>query len=142
MSFDLALINNDLSTTTDRKIRTVTDTPKLRQDILKIIITPLGSVKLHLWYGCSISDDIIGKNLSDIFQLSKIRASVSTCIDRLKALQISQSTSQKVSLAELIASVGGIDAERDLDDPRQINVLVTVFSKRLTKIDELFTIIG
>ncbi|MFA5023429.1 MAG: hypothetical protein WC523_00530 [Patescibacteria group bacterium] len=141
MSFDISLINNDLSVQPNGAVKIVTDTPKLRQDIIKIIITPMGSVKNHPWYGCSISDDI-GRNFSDLLQLSRIQNNISKSLDRLKALQISQSSVQRVSLSELIESVGGIDVERDLSDGRQLNILITVFSKRLTKLEELFTIIS
>jgi phage baseplate assembly protein W len=142
MSFDLALINNDLSVQADGKIRTVTDTPKLRQDIIKIVLTPLGSVKKHVWYGCSITEDIIGKALSDNMLVSLMRASITKSLERLKALQTTQSTMQKVSLAEMIEMLGSVDAERDTDDQRKINIVISVFSKRLAKIEELFTIIS
>lgn len=142
MSFDLALINNDLSITVDGKLRVVTDTPKLRQDILKIILTPLGSVKNHLWYGCSIGEDVIGKALPDTFQAARVQQGITKSLDRLKALQSTQATMQKVSLAEMIEMIGSVDVERDINDQRKINILITVFSKRLAKIEELFTIIS
>jgi phage baseplate assembly protein W len=142
MSFDLTLTNNDLSVNADGKIATVTDTPKLRQDILKIILTPLGSMKRHLWYGCAINDSIIGQKLPDSIILSKISSSISQSISRLKTLQISQSSQQKVSLAELIDIFGGVTAERDVSDRRLIKIVVAIVSKRLTKIEEFFTIIS
>jgi len=141
MSFDLALINGDLKIQPNGLVKTITDTPKLRQDIIKIVLTPLGSNQNHMWYGCSISEDI-GKNFPHDLHLARIQTNVSKTLDRLKALQISQSVNQKVSLAELINSVGEINVERDDNDPRQLNVVVTVFSKRLAKIEELFTIIS
>jgi len=141
MSFDLELVNNDLKIKADGTISIVTDTPKLRQDILKIILTPLGSNPNYLWYGCSIGNDI-GRNFPDILQISRIQANVTQCLNNLKALQISQAANQQVSLAELIASVGGVDVERDTTDQRQMNVVVTVLSKRLSQIQELFTIIS
>jgi len=141
MSFDLELINNDVAIKSDHKIRTVTDTPKLRQDIIKLILTPLGSVKVHRWYGCAVNE-IIGQLLSEDFQLNRIRACVTQGLDRLQALQISQSSSQKVSLAELLNTIGEITAERDTVDARKINIIITVYSKRLSKIEELFTLIS
>ena len=142
MSFDLALINNDLVLQVNGDVRTVTDTPKLRQDILKIILTPLGSIKSHMWYGCSIGEDVIGLGTSDLMYISRIQISISKGLDRLKALQQSQSVNQNVSLAELIDIVAAVDVQRDVSDPRQINVVVTVLSKRLTKIEEIFTIMS
>lgn len=142
MSFDLELINNDLSIKTNGEIRTITDTPKLRQDIIKIILTPLGSVINHPWYGCVVSEDIIGKNLPDHITNSQISAAISQSLDRLKTLQKSQSATQKMSLAEIIDAVGEVFVERDSTDPRKLNIIITVLTKRLTKIEELFTIIS
>jgi len=101
MSFDFALINNDLSVQSNGLVRTVTDTPKLKQDILKVILTPLGSNRFHRWYGCTVSEDIIGKDIPDNMMLVDIQTSISHSLERLKKLQISQLTSQKVTLAEL-----------------------------------------
>lgn len=142
MSFDLALINNDLCVNNDGTIKTITDTPKLRQDIIKIVLTPIGSVKNYLWYGCSLGDSIIGQQMADTFMASRIQQSITQSLDRLKAMQDSQATMQKVTLAEMIEMLGGVDVERDIDDPRRINIVITVFSKNLAKIEELFTIIS
>lgn len=142
MSFDLALVNNDLALQVNGDVRTVTDTPKLRQDILKIILTPLGSVKNYMWYGCSLGEDIIGTTMTDSMYISKIQTSISKSLDRLKAMQNSQSVNQRVSLAELIDVVAAVDVQRDVSDPRLINVVVTVLSKRLAKIEEVFTIMS
>ena len=141
MSFDLELVNNDLKINANGTISTLTDTPKLRQDILKIILTPQGSNKNYLWYGCSVGNTI-GLNLTSLLQLTKIQASVMQCLDNLKALQTSQAANQQVSLAELIESIAAVNAERDTTDPRQLNIVVTVLSKRLSQIQELFTIIS
>ena len=142
MSFDLALINNDLKIQPNGKIRTVTDTPKLRQDVLKIILTPLGSVKAHPWYGCAISDEVIGRNLPDQILDAQIKTSITQSLERLKALQMAQSSTQRVSLAEMIEVVASIDVERDINDGRKLNILVTILSKRLAKLEELFTLIS
>lgn len=143
MSFDLALTSDgDLNINADGTIQTVSDTPKLRQDILKIIITPLGSNLNQLWYGCSIGDDVIGNNLEASHQLQIIQAGITQSLQRLQALQKIQATTQQVSLAETIASIGGVTVERDTSDMRQLNILVTVFSKQLAQLQELFTIIS
>jgi phage baseplate assembly protein W len=141
MSFDLQLVNNDLKINADGTISIVTDTPKLRQDILKIILTPLGSNQNYLWYGCSIGDDV-GRNFPDLLQLTRIQSNITQCLNNLKALQTSQAANQQVSLAELIDSIAAVNAQRDQADSRQLNVVVTVLSKRLSQINELFTIIS
>jgi len=140
MSFDFELINADLKIKADGTIRTVTDTPKLRQDILKMILTPLGTNRFHKWYGCTVAEDIIGKNMPENLVITEIQSAVTTSLEKLKALQQTQSVSQKVSLAEMIAEIGGVWVERDPTDLRLINVIVTVYSRRLTKVEELFTL--
>jgi phage baseplate assembly protein W len=140
MSFDFAIIESDLVIQPDGTMRTVEDTTKLRQDILKIITTSLGSNKFHPWYGCTVSDNIIGKNLPENLMMMEIETSITESLENLKKLQIQQSTSQRISLAELINTIGGVVAFRSPDDPRQVKIQVTVFTKRLTKIEETFTL--
>ena len=140
MSFDFALINNDLNMLPNGTMRTVVDTQKLRQDVLKLILTQLGSNRFHSWYGCTVSEDIIGKNLPDNMMGLDIQTSISQSLDRLKKLQQQQLTTQKVSLAELINVIGEIIAYRAPEDRRQIKIEVTVYSRRLTKVEEVFTL--
>jgi len=142
MSFDLQLINDDISIQPDGKIRTVSATPKLRQDILKIIVTELGSNRFHPWYGCAINENVIGQSLPEGFLESEIVDSITESLNRLQTLQQQQALFQQVALSEIIASVGPIAAKRNPIDPRQINIVVTVFTRQLTKVEEVFTIIA
>lgn len=142
MSFDLELIDNDLKIKADGSIRTVTDTPKLRQDIIKILMTQLGSVRAHPWYGCSVSEEVVGKTLPNNILSNQIQASVSQSLERLKSLQTRQSATQEVSLAEIIEAIADTHAERDLNDQRKLNIFVTVLSKRLTKVEEVFVLLS
>ena len=140
MSFDFALIENDLQVLANGQIRTIADTPKLRQDILKVIITPLGSNRFHPWYGCTVSEDIIGKNLPENIMNMDIETSIRQSLERLKTLQLGQQATQKVTLAELINIVGGVTAYRAPFDLRQVKIEVVVYTRNLTKIEEIFTI--
>lgn len=142
MSFDLEIINGDIARKPDGKVRTVSDTPKLRQDILKAIITELGSNKFHPWYGCTINATVIGQNLPAGMLESEISDSIRQTLSRIKTLQQTQAISQRVSLAETISEIGPVVARRNPSDPRQINIIVTVYTKQLTKIEEVFTIIS
>lgn len=141
MSFDLELINNDVKLKADGTIRTITDTPKLRQDIIKILMTELGTNKFHPWYGCTIGDSV-GKNLPDSILEAQVRSSVSQSLERLRSLQRKQSATQQVSLAEIIDVIAQITIERDIVDRRQLNIVVSVISKRITKVEEIFTLIA
>lgn len=142
MSFDFEIVNSDIKIKADGTVSTITDTPKLRQDVLKIILTPIGSNKFHPWYGCSVTEAVAGRNLPENMMLGEIRATISDSLNKLKTLQIAQSSGQSVSLAEIISVIGNIEAGRNPIDPRQVNVLVSVLTKRLTKIEEIFTVIS
>lgn len=140
MSFDLALINSDINIKPDGTLRIVADTDKLKQDVVKIILTPVNSVKFHPWYGSEINEGIIGEIPSDSVLFQQISNALTQSINRLQTLQRSQSTGQKVTLAEMIASIRSINVQRAFDDPRQVNVIVTLLSKDLTAVEEVFSI--
>jgi phage baseplate assembly protein W len=142
MSFDLELLNGDITIKGDGTVRTVSETPKLRQDILKILLTSIGSNQFHPWYGCAITDSVMGRNYAENLMVSAIKTSISQSLDRLKTLQMSQASSQKVSLAEMIAEVVSVDVGRDLQDPRQLNIRVVVLTRRLTQVEEVFTLVS
>jgi len=140
MSFDLALINNDIKINPDGSARIVTDTPKLRQDIIKIILTPLGSVTSHPWYGCTINEEIIGRHLPRHILVEQIKISVTESLEKLKELQLAQSSGQPVSLSEIMQVVAEVKVDNNQNDPRAITVSVTILAKNLSKIEEYFTI--
>lgn len=142
MSFDIEIVNSDIKIKADGTVSTVSDTPKLRQDVLKIILTPLGSNKFHPWYGCAVVESIAGRNMPENMVVEEIRTTIGQSLERLKTLQIAQSSGQNVSLAEMISIIGNIESGRNPIDPRQINVLISILTKRLTKIEEIFTVIS
>ena len=140
MSFDLALVDSDISIKTDGSMRTIENSDKLRQDIIKIILTPLGSVRFHPWYGSSINDGVIGEVLPDSMLFQDISSALLLSLDRLKTLQRAQSTGQRVSMAEMLGLVRDISVQRNPIDPRQVNVLVFAISKDFNSVQETFTI--
>jgi len=140
MSFDLALTNSDISINADGTIATVTDSKKLRQDVLKVILTPTGSVRFHPWYGSVLNDNIIGEIPADNALFQYISNAISESLGTLQKLQRAQSTYQETSPAEHIARITNIAVQRAIDDPRQVNVIVTIVSKDITVVEESFTI--
>lgn len=140
MSFDLHLIDGDIKVQPDGKIKIIVGTPKLRQDILKIILTPIGESKYHRWYGCTISDDIVGATVPPGMIVQEINIAITESLDNLKRLQQIQSSYQDVKLSEILDSIEYVDVGRNVSDPRQVNVVVSVLSKKLEKIDEVFSI--
>ena len=140
MSFDLDLTNSDLGIKPDGTVRTVIGTAKLQQDIIKIVLTPLGSVRFHPWYGSSISDDTIGSIISDARLNEDLTSALSESLGTLQTLQRAQSTGQKVSLSEIISTIQGVEVQRNPIDLRQVNVIVSVLSRDLNAVEEIFTI--
>lgn len=140
MSFDLALIDSDISIKADGTLRTVTNTNKLKQDVIKIILTPMNSSIFHPWYGSQINEGLIGEIPSDSFLFQYISNALTESINRLQTLQRSQATGQRVTPAEMISSIRSIEVQRAPDDPRQVNVVVVLLSKDLTAIEEAFLI--
>ena len=142
MSFDIALINGDMKIQSDGSIKTYSDTSKLRQDIIKILLTGLSTNKVYPWYGCNMANDFIAKNIPDNVVFSEINDSVIESINNLVKLQQHQSGFQELSLAEGIYKILNVSASRDISDPRQVNISVSILTKRLTKIEEVFTVIS
>jgi len=142
MSFDLALVNSDISIKSDGTVRTVENTSKLRQDIVKIILTPLGSVRFHTWYGSDINENTIGDLLPDNLLFDNISSGLTESLDRLVTLQRAQASQQRVDLAELIAVIQQVEVQRDIRDLRIVNVRVAVLSKSLSPVEETFSIRG
>lgn len=140
MSFDLMLIDSDIKIKADGTVRTVEGSDKLKQDIIKILLTPIGSLKFHQWYGSGLSDKIIGENLPDNMTFQEISSSISQSLERLKTLQRSQITYQKVKLSEIINSIEEVLVQRSAEDMRQIFVIVSILTKDFTKIEETFSI--
>lgn len=140
MSFDLKLINGDLSIK-NGDLQTAIDSEKLIQDILKICLTSAGSLQLHPWYGSFLSRAIIG-NPDPTATLAQIaKSQLHSALENLKTLQDLQVKNfQRVSADEQIASVSDISVFRSQIDPRLFNVTVTVISKGLKPITTRFSV--
>jgi len=140
MSFDLQLYKGDLKLTKDGKIDTVTRNSKLRQDIVKILLTQRGSVKYHKSYGSEVGALRVGHYTDPKLMKMDIGASARTAIKTLMALQRSQAKRQILSPAEVICDIKKIKVERDLADPRMYNIFVSVLTKELSEITESITV--
>jgi len=140
MSFDLELIDSDLSIKPDGTLRTIERADKLHQDIVKIILTPLGSVRFHPWYGSSVNEGLIGEMVPDNMLFQDLSSAILQSLSRLQTLQRSQATAQSVSLAEMLGSVRDLRVQRKAEDPRQVNVIVVAVTKDFNSVEETFTV--
>ena len=60
MSFDLTLNKGDIKITNTGTVSTVTSNAKLKQDIIKILLTEVGDNKFHPEYGSHVGALEIG----------------------------------------------------------------------------------
>jgi len=140
MSFDLKIVNNDLAIGSDGTLQTVINNEKLQQDVLKAILTPLGSNRFFKWYGSLLSNRVIGQNLPFASMEIEIKRSIEETLNNLMALQKSQAFSQYVSAGEMIAGIGFIDVVRNEEDPRQFDIYINILTRQLTPIEVAFTV--
>lgn len=132
MSFDLKIKNGDISLNRDGSITTVIGNNKLRQDILKILLTDLGSNKYHKRYGSYIGRLNIG-DISDNMLISlDLERSAMNAVKNLMALQRFQAKKQGLSPGEIIVDINSVSVTRDDLDPRLYNITVSVMTREIT----------
>jgi len=140
MSFDLKIVNRDL-VLINGQIKTIVDSEKLIQDILKICLTAAGSNPLHPWYGSLVSRTIIGNPLYSSILVQIAKNQLSTALDNLKSLQEIQFKSlQRVSADEQISTILDISVIRNQITPTLFNVTVKALSKGFKPITTAFGI--
>jgi len=140
MSFGLKLKNGDLKLSEDGTLETVTKNSKLRQDIVKMLLTRKGSVKYHKEYGSELGIISTDNHINNSLIESKIEQTVYEGITKLIGLQKIQIQRQILSPAEIILSIKGVRVERDVGDPRLYNVFVSVITQQLSEISESITV--
>jgi len=139
MSFDLKIFKGDLQIDNSGYIVTVSGNQKLRQDIIKILLTAYGDNKYHPGYGSGLGQIEIG---STDFKLTEaeIKNTALSAINGLIAMQKRQARSQTLSPAEVIVSVLDIGVLRDNVDPRLYNLRISVLTQQLTEVFDNITI--
>ncbi len=140
MSFDLKIEGGDIKIATDGSLAIVTENYKLRQDIVKIMLTKLGENKFHQSYGSNVGALDIGYSVDkDLLEID-MKASVEDAIRKIMALQKSQSQRQFLSPSERIVSILNISAERDTIDPRLYSIFISVQTGALSTVTESVTV--
>jgi predicted DNA-binding protein YlxM (UPF0122 family) len=139
MSFDLKLENGNLSLDSAGELNKVENTEKLRQDVLKAIITKKGADRANPWYGSDVSQSLIGNILDFNFSRSAAIEQIRSTIENLQAIQKEQQKTQIITAAESIAAIQDIYINNG-PDPRQIQTKISILSYAMTKIDIGFLI--
>jgi phage baseplate assembly protein W len=141
MSFDFKISGGDIEFDTTGTPVMVYDSKKLRQDLIKIILTPLGSNKAYPWYGSPISEKTIGKTLDPKILDFEMRSSLMYAINNLMELQKVQSKDgQYLSPGEVIAQIKEVRVEPSIYDGRQFNITIVIATRRGDLLNESFTL--
>jgi phage baseplate assembly protein W len=138
MSFDLKIVGNDLAMNRDGSVQTVLGNEKLKQDILKAILTARGSNRFHQWYGSVVSERTIGQVLEGGQLEAEVSSAIQETLSTIMALQTAQARVQYVSPGETLAAIKDIYVARDSVDPRQWSITVEVLTRQLTTVEETF----
>jgi len=140
MSFDLRIINGDL-VIQNGDLRTVTDSEKLIQDILKICLTNVGANPLNPGYGSFLSRTIIGNPMYTSTIVSIAKTQLTTCLNNLQTLQQAQIKSrQRMTADEQLAAISDISVVRSTLDPRLFNVTIKGMTKGFKPITTAFQV--
>ena len=140
MSFDLKLDGGDL-VVKNGQLKTVMDSEKLIQDILKMCLTTAGTNPIHPWYGSFISRTIVGNPMYSSVLVQIAKSQLNTALDNLKNLQVIQVKSfQRVSADEQISAILDISIIRNQLDPRLFDVHLRIMSKGFKPITPSFTV--
>ena len=130
MSFDLKIVKGDLALDSSGDLATVENTPKLVQDILKIVSTQIGSNPFFPWYGSPVTKALVGKAYDKRFVSAVATTQLRATLETLQQLQLIQlKTDQMVTPQEQIAAIQNVLVQRDTIDPRNFLVTLTVLNK-------------
>lgn len=140
MSFDLKISGGDL-VLSGGDLKTVVDSEKLIQDILKMALTPAGSNPSFPWYGSFLSRSLIGSALDTTVLLQVGQSQLQNALQILMKLQQAQVQSgQRVSADEQINSILDISISRSSSNPTSFAVKIRAISKGFKPITTAFEV--
>ena len=141
MSFDLKLQQGDIQISTSNDLAIVENGEKLIQDVLKIVTTQLGANQRFPWYGCPISQSMIGTAFDSIFVQTVATNQLRFSITNLQRLQKEQlRTDQMVTDQEQIAAMQNANISQNTIDPRFYNIDLEILSKAFRRIPASFSV--
>ena len=121
-------------------LTTVIGNEKIRQDILKILLTNLESNKFHPRYGSAVGSLQVGDVADQKIAEMNLRNSAEESIRYLISLQKAQSLTQVLSTSEVIIDIVNVAVERDTADPRLYTINISVLTQKLDVVTEAVTI--
>lgn len=140
MSYDLKIISGDL-VIKDGDLKIVTGTEKLVQDLLKILLTPVGANPSFSWYGSYVSKNLIGMTIDPDLVQAHGESQVRSALTNLMNLQKLQANSfQRVDPSEHIAGISNLSIKQNDINPTLYEVTVKVLTKALTQVETNFAV--
>lgn len=129
-------IQKDVNINEQGRFDVVTGRDKVRQSVLKALLTITGSNQFHTTYG-SLLSNIVGQKF-DIFTQFNLQQSIQDAVEFLIAQQQQQIS---IPLAELILRVSSVDVQQDPTDPRTIQVVIKILTGAYQEVPISFVII-
>ena len=140
MSFDLTIEKGHIKIGSSGAVRIVSGNSKLKQDIVKILLTDLGDNKFHPKYGSHVGALQIGHYADSKLMSLDIETSARNALKNLMALQRSQSRRQALTPGETIIDILNVTVKRDDVDPRLYNIFVSVLTQELTEVSSFVSV--
>jgi len=140
MSFDIKIVNGDFLVSPSGEVQIVESLEKLKQDVIKILLTEIGTNVYHPWYGSELSDGVVGYATSAQIIAQNAEMAVTNALENIMALQAEQMANQTVTPQEALGAIQEVSVEQEPSDPRQWNVRVKILTRALTEITEDFSI--
>lgn len=140
MSFDFKIENGDVKIGTNGDLGKVQDVEKLVQDILKLLMTEIGSNRFFPWYGSSLSQSMIGSGFDGTFLTTIAENQIRNGLDTIMNLQREQAGQQKVTPSELLAAIKNISVQRNQVDPTFFTITLEVLTRSLKVVPVTFNV--
>ena len=115
MSFDLRLNSGDVTLGADADFAIVIDGAKLVQDVIKMIVTPLGGNRFQQAIGSLINKRLVGQVLTAQNTITVLQSSIEEALITLQKLQKQQAQTQSISPSETLVQINSINVERACD---------------------------
>jgi phage baseplate assembly protein W len=134
MSFDVAIVNGDLSIDDLGQLALVRDINKVAQDVVRVITTTKGSDPLNTSYGISSLTRAIGAMQATGTLAATLEAEITTSLNNLIAEQDRLALIQTLTTAERIQQIDSVVVTLEPADPRQLNVAISMTLESLEPI--------
>jgi phage baseplate assembly protein W len=140
VSFDLKIIAGDLRID-GGDLALVRGSDKLKQDLVKIVLTEVGSNPLQPWYGSLVSNNLIGSGLPMDIIINTAKSQLERSIETLKQLQTDQaSKGQKLTPDEQISFIQGISVMQDSKNLQVLKINISVLTRAFGQVQTSFTV--